>query len=144
MPVISSSHYLVMANAVLIMHALIVVFVIGGLFATIAGGLLHWSWTRNAWFRALHLGAIGIVAAEAWAGVVCPLTTLEQWLRMRGGQLTYEGDFIAYWLARFMFFNAPPWVFIAAYSVFAMLVLATWIWLPPRRRKAAGSWSRHR
>jgi hypothetical protein len=144
MPDFSSSQYLVMANTVLVLHALVVVFVIGGLAATLLGGLLHWSWTRNAPFRALHLGAIALVAWEAWAGIVCPLTTLEQWLRLRAGQLTYEGDFIAYWLARFMFFNAPPWVFIAAYSVFGMLVLATWIWLPPRRRKTAGSWSRHR
>jgi hypothetical protein len=144
MPEFSSSQYLIMANAVLVLHALVVVFVIGGLAATLLGGLLRWSWTRNAPFRALHLGAIGFVAGEAWAGVVCPLTTLEQWLRLRAGQLTYEGDFIAYWLARFMFFNAPSWVFIAAYSVFAMLVLATWIWLPPRRRQKAGSCSRHR
>jgi len=33
-----------------------------------------------------------------------------------------------------MFFTAPAWMFIAAYSVFGVLVLGTWIWLPPRRR----------
>lgn len=125
--------YQLMANAVLVVHASIVVFVIGGLLATLIGGAMHWSWTRNLWFRAVHLGAILVVVLESWAGIVCPLTTLEQWLRMRAGQVAYEGDFIAHWLTKFMFFTAPAWVFIAAYSVFGLLVIGSWIWLPPRR-----------
>jgi len=134
MPIFSASHYLLMANTVLVLHAGIVAFVIGGLLATLIGGVLRWSWARNVWFRSIHLGAIGFVVSEAWAGIVCPLTTLEQWLRMQAGQVTYDGDFIAYWLTKFMFFTAPAWMFIAAYSVFGVLVLGTWIWLPPRRR----------
>jgi len=135
MPILSADQYQLLANTVLVCHAALVAFVIGGLVATLAGGVLHWAWTRNLLFRALHLGAIGVVTGEAWAGIVCPLTTLEQWLRMRAGQVAYDGDFIAYWLTELLFFTAPPWVFVAAYSVFGMLVLCTWIWLPPRRRK---------
>ena len=134
MPTIAPSDYRLMANAVLVFHASIVVFVIGGLLATLVGGALHWSWTRNLWFRATHLGAIAVVVLEAWAGIVCPLTTLEQWLRVRAGQAAYEDDFVAYWLTKIMFFTAPAWVFIAADSVFGLLVIGTWIWLPPRRR----------
>ena len=135
MPNLSADQYQLMANAVLVCHASIVAFVIGGLLATLAGGLLQWSWTRNLWFRVIHLGTIVFVAGESWAGIVCPLTTFEQWLRRRAGQLTYEGDFIAYWLTRLMFFTAPPWAFIAAYSVFGILVLGSWVWLPPRRKQ---------
>jgi hypothetical protein len=134
MPAFAPNDYQLMANAVLVLHASIVVFVIGGLLATLIGGALHWSWTRNLWFRAMHLGAIAVVVLEAWVGIVCPLTTLEQWLRVRAGQAAYEGDFIAYWLTECMFFTAPAWVFIAAYSVFGLLVIGSWIWLPPRRR----------
>lgn len=133
MPVFSPDNYRLMANSVLMLHAAIVVFVVGGLLAVLLGGPLRWAWTRHLWFRAAHLGAIAFVVVESWAGIVCPLTTLEQWLRMRAGQAAYEGDFIAYWLTKFMFFTAPPWAFIAAYSTFGLLVAASWIWLPPRR-----------
>ena len=137
MSFMSPFHYQMLANAVLVLHMSIVVFVIGGLLATLLGGILHWRWTRNMWFRSVHLGAIAFVAFEAWADIVCPLTTLEQWLRVRAGQMTYEGDFVAYWLTKFMFFTAPPWVFIAAYSTFTLLVIASWIWLPPRRGRTS-------
>lgn len=137
MPAFAPDDYQLMANAVLVIHASIVVFVIGGLLATLTGGALRWSWTRNLWFRAAHLGAIVFVVLESWLGIVCPLTTLEQWLRVRAGQAAYDGDFIAYWLSRFMFFNAPAWAFIAAYSVFGLLVIGSWIWLPPRRHASS-------
>ena len=139
MPDFSPENYQHMANAVLVLHAAIVIFVVGGLLATLLGGLLHWTWTRKLWFRAVHLGAIVFVVFESWAGIVCPLTTLEQWLRVRAGQVAYEGDFIAYWLTRGLFFTAPAWVFLAAYSVFGLLVIGSWIWLPPQRRAAARS-----
>ncbi len=130
---ISASHYQLLANAVLLLHACIVVFVVGGLLAIFLGAPFEWRWTRNLWFRTAHLGAIAIVVAESWAGIICPLTTLEQWLRTQSGQIAHEGDFIAYWLTTFMFFSAPPWVFIAAYSLFGLLVVGSWIWLPPQR-----------
>ncbi len=127
----SVSLYGALANAVLILHVGIVLFIIGGLVLTLAGGVLRWQWTRNFWFRALHLVGIAYVAMEAWLGIVCPLTTLEQWLRAQAGQTVYTGDFVAYWLRKFMFYEAEPWVFIAAYS----RSLVCW-------SCSAGSWSR--
>ena len=123
--------YGTLANAVLILHVGIVLFIIGGLVLTLAGGMLRWQWTRNFWFRALHLVGIAYVAMEAWLGIVCPLTTLEQWLREQAGQTVYTGDFVAHWLRKFMFYEAEPWVFIAAYSVFGLLVLLSWFLVKP-------------
>ena len=122
-----------LANAVLIVHVGIVLFIIGGLVLTLAGALARWRWVRNFWFRALHLAGIGYIAMEAWLGIVCPLTTLELWLRERAGQAVYEGDFVAHWLRQLMFYEAPPWVFIAAYSAFGLLVLLGWWMAPPAR-----------
>lgn len=127
----SPSVYLGLANAVLILHVGIVLFIIGGLGLTLAGAALRWRWVRNFYFRALHLLAIAYVAMEAWLGIVCPLTTLELWLRARAGQAVYDGDFIAFWLRKLLFFEAPPWVFIAAYSGFGLLVLLSWITVSP-------------
>jgi len=127
----SPAIYSGLANAVLILHVAIVLFIIGGLVLTLAGAALKWSWVRNFYFRALHLVAIGYVAMEAWLGIVCPLTTLELWLRERAGQAVYDGDFIAFWLRKLLFFEAAPWVFVAAYSGFGLLVLLSWLLVPP-------------
>lgn len=123
--------YGALANAVLILHVGIVLFIVGGLLLTIIGGVAGWRWVRNVCFRALHLLGIACIAMEAWLGIVCPLTTLEQWLREQAGQAAYAGDFIAYWLRKCMFYDAQPWVFIAAYSAFGLVVLLSWFFWPP-------------
>ncbi|WP_426101597.1 DUF2784 domain-containing protein [Massilia sp. TSP1-1-2] len=123
--------YGVLANTVLILHVGIVLFIIGGLVLTLAGGMRKWRWVRNFWFRALHLAGIGYIALEAWLGIVCPLTTLEQWLRRQAGQAAYGGDFVAHWLRKFMFYEAQPWVFVLAYSSFGLLVLLSWFAFSP-------------
>jgi hypothetical protein len=120
------------ANAVLIVHVGIAAFVVVGLLFVIVGNLEHWAWVNNAWFRIAHLAAIGVVVAESWLGFVCPLTTLEMWLRSRAGEASYSGGFIEHWLQQLLYYSAPSWVFVAVYTVFALLVLATWWYFPPR------------
>lgn len=124
-------HYL--ANAVLLAHVGVVLFIVAGLLLILAGGRYGWRWVRNFWFRALHLCAIGYVVAESWLGIVCPLTDLEQWLRQRAGQPAHQGNFIAFWFGKLLFYQAEPWVFVAAYSAFAVLVICSWILVRPIR-----------
>jgi hypothetical protein len=130
----SSHFYRILANCVLAAHFGLVLFIIGGLILILLGGLYRWIWVRNFWFRVIHLCAIAYVMAESWLGIVCPLTNVEQWLRERAGQLAYEGDFIAHWLGKLMFYQAPPWVFIVAYSLFALLVVLSWVIVRPTPR----------
>ena len=59
------------------------------------------------------------------------------WLRAQAGNATYAGGFIEYWFQQLLYYDAPDWVFIAAYSLFAMLVLAIWWVYPPRWRRSA-------
>lgn len=124
-----------LADLVLMLHVAIVLFVVGGLVAVLAGAVAGWAWVRGRRWRLLHLAAIGVVAAQAWLGVVCPLTTLEMWLRQRARAATYEGSFIEHWLQRLLYIDAPAWVFVLAYTLFGALVLATWWWVPPQRRR---------
>jgi hypothetical protein len=82
-----------LANAVLVLHVAVAAFVVVGLVLAIAGNLRGWSWVNNIWFRVAHLAAIFVVAAEAWLGLVCPLTTLEMWLARRAAsRRTTEGS----------------------------------------------------
>jgi hypothetical protein len=124
----------VLADAVLVLHAGFVAFVLGGLLAIVLGNLRGWQRVNTIGFRAAHLAAIAIVVAQAWLGMECPLTTLESWLRTRAGETGYAHDFLAHWLHQMLFFRAPAWVFTLAYSAFALAVLAVWWVYPPRTR----------
>ena len=129
----NSSTYRLLADAVLILHFGVVLFNVGALVLVLAGAHLQWHWVRNMTFRVLHLAAIAYVVFTTWLGIDCGLTVLEQWLRMRAGQVSYDDDFIAHWLSRALFFEAPPWVFIALYTAFGLLVLWSWVRIPPQR-----------
>lgn len=122
-----------LADAVLVIHFGVVLFVVGGLVAVVAGNWLHWRWVNGLWFRLAHLAAIAVVALQAWLGQYCPLTTLESWLRVQAGAAAYEKSFIEHWLQRLIYFEAPLWVFTLAYTAFAVLVLLAWWRFPPRR-----------
>ena len=131
--------YQVLADAVLALHFGVVVFVVGGLLVVVAGNWLRWRWVNRLWFRSAHLLAIVVVAIQAWLGQLCPLTRLESWLRVQAGALAYERSFIEYWLQRIIFYEAPFWVFTAAYTAFAFLVALVWWRYPPRGRAGKNS-----
>lgn len=126
--------YLLAADAVLVLHVLFVVFVVVGLLLIITGRLLSWAWVSNWWFRISHLVAIGVVVLQSWLGVICPLTRLEMALREKAGDATYAGGFVSHWLETILYYRAPAWVFAVCYTVFGLLVLLSWYWVPPRRR----------
>lgn len=122
-----------LANAVLVVHWAFVLFVVGGQALILTGWWRGWGWTRNRVFRVSHLLAILLVVAETWLGFACPLTTLEDVLRGAAHIEGAEMGFIARWLRGLLFYHAPAWVFVLAYSGFALLVIASFVWYPPRR-----------
>jgi len=129
---VSSQAYLLLADALLLLHFLVVAFVVGGFALILAGLALGWRWVHNRLFRLLHLAAIAVVVLQSWLGVICPLTRWENRLRALAGEQAYSGSFIQYWLHKLLFFQAPPWVFTLVYTLFGAAVAATW-WLGRRR-----------
>jgi hypothetical protein len=125
--------YLLAADVLLLGHVLFVAFVVLGLALVLAGRPLGWAWVRNPWFRCAHLAAIAIVVLQSWIGLVCPLTTWEMALRERAGDAVYSGSFISHWLESLLYFQAPAWVFAVCYTVFGIVVAASWFWIRPRR-----------
>lgn len=123
------------ADALLVVHSLFVVFVIFGLILIFVGYFRNWRWVRNIWFRTIHLLAIAIVAIQSWIGIICPLTIWEMSLRDKAGEAIYSGSFLRHWLHYLLYYDAPEWVFITAYTVFGALVLASWFVVRPTRIK---------
>jgi hypothetical protein len=80
--------YRLLADATVVCHLAFVLFVVGG-------GLFAWRWPRLAW---LHVPAAAWGAAIEFAGWICPLTPLENWLRTRGGETGYTTSFVEHYL----------------------------------------------
>ena len=80
--------YSLLADLVLIVHLAFVVFVL-------CGGLLVLRWR---WIARLHLPAVVWGAVVEFTGWICPLTPLENWLRVQGGEAGYQDDFTTRYL----------------------------------------------
>lgn len=132
--------YRLAADVVVVVHATYVATVVFGLLLILLGILLRWRWIGNFWIRAVHLAMIGVVVLQALLGTVCPLTTLENQLRIQGGGQPYPDTFIAYWAHELLFYNGPAWAFTLGYCLFGGLVLGTWLLSPPRWPWHEGSW----
>ena len=83
----------VLADAVLILHLLFVIFVVLG------GWLVAWR-PKLIW---LHLPVVAWGIWIEFSGAICPLTPFENWLRMRGGEAGYTGGFIEHYLTSFIY-----------------------------------------
>ncbi len=80
--------YGILADAVLVLHLVFILFVV-------FGGMLLF--VRRAWAWA-HLPCVAWAVLVELAGWICPLTPLENWLRLRGGTQGYDIGFIENYL----------------------------------------------
>ena len=81
--------YQFLADAVVVLHLGFVAFVV-------LGGLLALRWPHAAW---MHLPAAVWGAWVEFAGWICPLTPLENWLRRQsGGGAGYSAGFVEHYV----------------------------------------------
>lgn len=80
--------YGLLADAVLLLHGLFVVFVVIGVLAVAR-------WPRLAW---LHIPCVVWGVWIELSGGICPLTPLENHFRALAGEAGYQGDFLARYL----------------------------------------------
>ena len=74
----------ILADATVVLHLIFVAFVV-------VGGLMALRWPRVAW---VHLPAAAWGAWVEFAGWICPLTPLENWLRRQGAEAAYSSSFV--------------------------------------------------
>lgn len=116
--------YLWLSDLVVLIHFAFVIFVV-------AGGLLllHWWWVVF-----LHLPAVVWAALVEFTHWICPLTYLENGLRMRAGIAAYPGDFVTHYLVPILY---PAHLTAQIQIILGVLViainvivysLAIWLW----------------
>ncbi len=135
----AQAHYTALADAVLLLHFAVVVFVVGGLPAIVLGHRLGWAWADGWPFRLAHAAAIAVVCLQAWLGRLCPLTVLESWLRVQAGGPGLGGQsFVQHWVSRILYVDAPLWALAVLYTAFGALVALAWWRCPPRGWRRRG------
>ena len=103
--------YRIAADSVLLAHFLFAAFaVLGGLLVAFHPG---WAW--------LHIPAVLWSALVNLMGWTCPLTPLENRLRIRSGESGYGGGFIQHYVGRAVYPRGMPrnMELLAGYSVLA-------------------------
>ena len=76
--------YELVADGIVMLHMLFILFVV-------SGGFLALRWLKMVY---LHIPAVVWGVYIEFSGAICPLTPLENWFRLKSGQIAYEGDFI--------------------------------------------------
>ena len=118
--------YPVLADLVVLLHVVFVVF-------AVLGGFLAVRWPRLIW---IHLPAVIWAAIVEFCGWICPLTPLENWLRRKGGESGYASDFIAHYIFPVLYPENLTQEIQIALGVFVVLInLAIYIWIL-RNKKA--------
>ena len=80
--------YHLFADFVAVIHFFFVLF-------SVLGALLAIWWRRIFY---LHLPTAVWAVWIEFSGRICPLTPLENWLRLKGGGASYSGDFVGHYL----------------------------------------------
>jgi hypothetical protein len=117
--------YRMMADAVLFVHFLFIVFVVLGALLVV----------KRRWVAWVHLPAAVWGALIEAVGWYCPLTPLENWLRLRGGEQGYSGGFIEHYLLPVIYpgdLTRTVQVTLAALVVVVNVAAYTYVWIHRR------------
>jgi len=131
--------YGLLADLLVGFHLGLVLFVLLGQVAILAGILRGWLWIEGALFRWTHVGLMVFIAAQGALGRWCPLTLWENELRRAAGEQGRSGSFVGRLLHDLLFFDpetVSQVVLNRYYVAFAGLVVLCLFAAPPRRRRS--------
>jgi hypothetical protein len=118
--------YRVLTELTVIAHLLFILFVV-------VGGFIA---RRRRWLSIIHLTAVAwAIYAEVASGVVCPLTTLENYFAYRAGLSTYQEDFVTRYLVPVIYqYGVAP---AFQYALVAIVLVLNIVAYATQRKRAA-------
>jgi len=129
--------YKIFADVIIVAHFLYILFMLLGFLLTIYA-VLFWEKFFDRWlFRSLHLLGIFYVASLSILGKYCPLTILENELRLRYEiSAVYSGSFIVHYLERLVYPDVNPLVIQIPTVFLAIFTIVVFIVRPPEKIKS--------
>ena len=119
--------YRLAAETVLLLHLAFIVFVIAG-----ATGAARWSW-----LPLIHLPAAAWGVFVELTGRLCPLTTAENYLRLKAGEAGYSESFIEHYLLAIIYpAGLTREIQFALAAAVVVINAAIYAWLFYRHRSA--------
>lgn len=118
----------IIADIILLIHFLIVMFVVSLFFLIPISYKLNFEFLKNKKIRLVHIFLITLVTAESIIGVHCPLTVLEN--KLRG--VFIHSSFINRILKDIIFWDFPGIYFLTAYITCFGWTLFLWWKYPPK------------
>lgn len=118
--------YELLADLTVLVHALFVIFVVGG-------GVLVIRWPKLVW---LHLPAACWGVAIELGGWVCPLTHLENYWRQQAGLTGYGGTFIQQYLEPLLYplgLSPQRQVLLGVLALLINMIVYGCLWRKKRR-----------
>jgi len=115
------------ADLVVVIHLLFVLFVI-------LGGLLVLRWRFCAW---IHIPAACWAMLIEFSGWICPLTPLENKLRLKGGSIGYTTGFMEHYIIPLLYpsqLTRKIQIFLGVLVFVVNLVIYLWVWYSSGRR----------
>jgi hypothetical protein len=112
--------YRLAADAMVLLHLGFVLFVL-------AGALLAFRWR---WMMLLHVPAVVWAVLLEFNGWLCPLTPLEQKLRVAGGQAGYSGGFVEEYLLPVLYpaeLEGSTQVVLGVFVIVINIALYSWL-----------------
>ena len=121
--------YLLLADLIVLIHFLFVVF-------ALLGGILVLKWKKLIW---LHLPALLWGIFIEFSGWICPLTPLEIQLRRLAGADLYQGGFISHYLVPLIY---PPgltpdtqWL-LGGILITVNIAIYSWVFICRQKRRS--------
>lgn len=125
--------YKILADIIVVLHFFFILFMLLGFILTFWG--FFWEDFYDWWlFRTLHLLGIAYVGLLAALREYCPLTMLENFLRLRYDPCsTYPGSFIVHYIEKLVYPDVNPIILIIGTVIIAIFTLIIFILKPPTK-----------
>jgi len=128
--------YKILADAIIVVHFLFILFMLLGFLLTAYALFFRQKFFDRWLFRSLHLLGIFYVSFLSILGKYCPLTILENELRLRYGvSAVYSGSFIVHYLEKLVYPDVNPLVIQIPTVFLAIFTIVVFIIKPPGKIK---------
>ncbi len=124
----------ILADAIIVLHLLFIVFMLLGFLLTLYSIFFRNKFFDRWLFRSLHVSGIFYVASLSVMGKFCPLTVLENELRLKyEASAAYSGYFTVHYLEKLVYPDINPLVIQIPTVFLAIFTIVMFIIKPPSK-----------